>query len=93
MRSHRGPRRLVVAARLPGRPITDHQMRLYMKDRQTDTLLAAAAKASFSTSTAYRTEKDPAFHRGRSEPATAAGRTPWPQRLRPPCLRQRSCRC
>jgi hypothetical protein len=34
-------------------------MRLYMKYRQTDTPPAAAAKASFSSSTAYRFEKDP----------------------------------
>jgi hypothetical protein len=34
-------------------------MRLYMKFRQTDTPPVAAAKASFSTSTAYRLEKDP----------------------------------
>jgi transposase InsO family protein len=34
-------------------------MRLYMKFRQTDTPPAAAAKASFSTSTAYRLEKKP----------------------------------
>jgi hypothetical protein len=44
---------------LPGRHTTDHQMRLYMKFRQTDTQSVAAAKASFSTSTAYRSEKDP----------------------------------
>ena len=44
---------------MPGRHITDHQMRLYMKFRQTDTPSVAAAKASFSTSTAYRFEKDP----------------------------------
>jgi predicted DNA-binding transcriptional regulator AlpA len=33
-------------------------MRLYMKYRQIDTPPVAAAKASFSTSTAYRLEKD-----------------------------------
>ena len=44
---------------MPGRHTTDHQMRLYMKFRQTDTPSVAAAKASFSTSTAYRSEKDP----------------------------------
>jgi len=33
-------------------------MRLYMKYRQTDTPPVAAAKASFSTSTAYRIEQD-----------------------------------
>ncbi len=45
--------------RLPGRHITDHQMRLYMKFRQTDSPAIAAAKASFSTSAAYRLEKAP----------------------------------
>lgn len=44
---------------MPGRHITDHQMRLYMKFRQTDSPTAAAAKASFSTSAAYRLEKEP----------------------------------
>jgi len=44
---------------LPGRHVTDHQMRLYMKFRQTDSPPVAAAKASFSLSTAYRLEKDP----------------------------------
>jgi hypothetical protein len=44
---------------VPGRHVTDHQMRLYMKFRQTDTPPIAAAKASFSSSTAYRLEKDP----------------------------------
>jgi transposase InsO family protein len=44
---------------LPGRHITDCQMRLYMKLRQTDTTLIAAAKAGFSASTASRINKDP----------------------------------
>src|SRR6185437_11957696 len=44
--------------RLPGRHVTDHQMRLYMKYRQTNSPPVAAAKASFSTSTAYRLDKD-----------------------------------
>ncbi len=44
---------------MPGRHVTDHQMRLYMKFRQTDTTAVAAAKASISTATAYRIEKDP----------------------------------
>jgi hypothetical protein len=43
---------------LPGRHVTDHQMRLYMKFRQTDAPPVAAAKASFSTATAYRVEHD-----------------------------------
>lgn len=43
---------------MPGRHVTDHQMRLYMKFRQTDAPRVAAAKASFSGSTAYRFEQD-----------------------------------
>jgi transposase InsO family protein len=43
---------------LPGRHITDRQMRLYMKFRQTDTAPIAAAKSGFSASSAYRFEKD-----------------------------------
>jgi hypothetical protein len=44
---------------LPGRHVTDFQMRLYMKFRRTDAAPAAAAKASFSEATAWRLEKDP----------------------------------
>src|SRR5271155_201431 len=43
---------------LPGRHVTDHQMRLYMKFRQTEATPVAAAKASFSAATAYRIEQD-----------------------------------
>ena len=43
---------------VPGRHVTDHQMRLYMKFRQTDGPLIAAAKASISATTAYRLEHD-----------------------------------
>jgi hypothetical protein len=42
---------------VPGRHVTDHQMRLYMKLRQTNTTAVAAAQASISTATAYRIEK------------------------------------
>ncbi len=45
--------------RLPGRHITDCQTRLYMKSRQTNGFAIAAAKAGFSTATAYRIEADP----------------------------------
>ena len=44
---------------LPGRHITDCQMRLYMSFRQTETPTVAAAKAGFSAATAYRIEQDP----------------------------------
>src|ERR1700712_4369172 len=43
---------------LPGRHVTDHQMRLYMKFRQIDSPSVAAAKASISPATAYRFEHD-----------------------------------
>jgi transposase InsO family protein len=43
---------------LPGRHVTDQQMRFYMKFRQTDAPPVAAAKASISTATAYRFEQD-----------------------------------
>jgi hypothetical protein len=42
---------------LPGRHVTDHEMRLYMTFRQTDGPVVAAAKASISTATAYRFEQ------------------------------------
>jgi hypothetical protein len=54
-------------------------MRLYMKHRQTDTPPVAAAKASISTSTAYRLEKDRRLpsqkkgNRGRRRPDPLAG--------------------
>ena len=44
---------------LPGRHITDCQMRLYMSFRQAETPTIAAAKAGFSAATAYRIEQDP----------------------------------
>jgi hypothetical protein len=43
---------------LPGRHVTDHQLRLYMTFRQTDGPAVAAAKASISPATAYRFEQD-----------------------------------
>src|SRR5882762_8726538 len=43
---------------LPGRHITDCQMRLYMSFRQTETASVSAAKAGFSTASAYRMEQD-----------------------------------
>ena len=64
---------------MPGRHITDHQMRLYMKFRHTDTPTRAAAKAGFSTSSAYRIEKDSRLPsqkktpRGRRRPDPLAG--------------------
>src|SRR5690606_26569012 len=64
---------------MPGRHINDHQVRLYMKSRQKDSQGAAAAKAGFSTATAYRIEQTPrlksqtACGRGRRRPDPLAG--------------------
>ncbi|RRH86897.1 IS21 family transposase [Mesorhizobium tamadayense] len=44
---------------MPGRHVTDHQMRLFMKLRQEHTTEVAAAKASISRATAYRIKKNP----------------------------------
>jgi hypothetical protein len=43
---------------MPGRHATDHQMRLFMKYRQTNAIEVAAAKASISRATAYRIEEE-----------------------------------
>ena len=53
---------------VPGLHITDQQMRLYMSYRQTLAPEAAAAKAGFSTSTAYRIEADPRLPSQKKEP-------------------------
>jgi hypothetical protein len=52
---------------VPGRSITDHQMRLYMKFRQTETPTIAAAKAGFSAATAYRIQANPRLPSARKE--------------------------
>lgn len=64
---------------MPGRHVTDHQMRLFMKFRQTHSTSVAAAKASISRATAYRIEADPRLpsqkppSRGRRRPDPLAG--------------------
>jgi hypothetical protein len=50
---------------LPGRHVTDSQMRLYMTHRQTNTARIAAAKSGFSGASAYRLEKDPRLPSGK----------------------------
>ena len=59
---------------VPGRHVTDRQMRLYMKFRRTEPVPLAAAKAGFSTATAYRIEQDPIPRR----PAQRERRRPDP---------------
>jgi transposase InsO family protein len=44
---------------VPGRHVTDHQMRLFMKHRATDPIPVAAARAGFSAATGYRIAQDP----------------------------------
>jgi hypothetical protein len=73
---------------VPGRHITDHQMRLFMKFRQTDTTAVAAAKASISTATAYRLEKDGMLPSQKTAPRTRRR----PDRSRISSTRK-SCRC
>src|SRR5207249_852306 len=64
---------------LPGRHITDCQTRLYMKSRRSNVPAIAAAKAGFSTASAYRIEADPRLPsqkktpRGRRRPDPLAG--------------------
>ncbi len=44
---------------MPGRHITDQQLRLYMQNRQKHSVPVAAARSGFSPSTGYRIEADP----------------------------------
>ncbi|EGX99816.1 integrase catalytic subunit [Nitrospirillum viridazoti Y2] len=52
---------------MSGRHVNDHQMRLFMKLRQTIPVTAAAAKAGFSTATGYRILRDPVLPSARTE--------------------------
>jgi hypothetical protein len=61
---------------LPGRHITDQQMRLYMSFRQTEPPLIAAAKAGFSTASAYRIEQDPRLPSHKKAPRERRRRDP-----------------
>ncbi len=59
---------------MPGRHVTDQQMRLFMTLRQTHTVPVAAARAGISQSTGYRLQADPTLpsqkkkSRGRRRP-------------------------
>ncbi len=44
---------------MPGRHVTDHQMRLFMQHRLTETVAVGAAKASMSTATGHRIANNP----------------------------------
>src|ERR1700719_3222107 len=61
---------------LPGRHITDCQMRLYMSFRQAEMPTIAAAKAGFSAATAYRIEQDPRLPSQKKAPRGRRRRDP-----------------
>ena len=44
---------------MPGRHVTDHQMRLFMKHRTSEPIPVAAARAGFAAATGYRIAQDP----------------------------------
>jgi hypothetical protein len=53
---------------MPGRHINDHQMRLYMKLRLTESITSAAVKAAISGASAYRIENDRRLPSQKREP-------------------------
>jgi len=53
---------------VPGRHVTDHQMRLFMKLRQNHTTETASAKAGLSRATGYRLLHNPVLPSQRREP-------------------------
>jgi hypothetical protein len=61
---------------LPGRHITDRQMRLHMSFRQAETPTVAAAKAGFSAATAYRIEQDRRLPSQKKAPRSRRRRDP-----------------
>jgi hypothetical protein len=58
---------------LPGRHVTNRQIRLYMNFRRNHSPTVAAAKAGFSASAAYRFEKTPVLPHKRRSPASGVG--------------------
>ena len=61
---------------MPGRHVTDHQMRLFMTFRQTEAVPAAAAKAGISTATGYRLARDPRLPSQKKTPRGRRRRDP-----------------
>ncbi len=53
---------------MPGRHVTDQQVRLYMDERRTTPQTIAAARAGISVATARRIERDPRPPLERREP-------------------------
>ena len=82
---------------MPGRHLTDCQVRRYMnlRTKNQPSVAAAAAKAGFSTATGYRIESDPRLPSQNGRSARAGGPTRWPasskKRSSPCCSRRRTC--
>lgn len=81
---------------MPGKPVNDQQVRLYMRERQFRTQKVAAARSGFSERTARRLEADP---RPPSQRRPARGRTVpdpladiWKDELEPMLERDASIR-
>src|SRR6056297_3994400 len=53
---------------MPGRHVTDQQMRLFMTLKQTHTVPVAAAKAGISQATGYRIQSDPTLPSQKKKP-------------------------
>jgi hypothetical protein len=66
-----------VIAPLPGCHITDHQMRLYMKHRETDVPPVVAAKARLSEATAHPLKEDHRLCSQEPEGGTSSGPISW----------------
>ena len=64
---------------MPGRQINDCQLRSYMRSRLNHTPAVAAAKAGFSTATAYRIEAKPNCRRRRGDYAVDGIPIPCPR--------------
>ncbi len=76
-------------APVPGRHVTDHQMRLYMKFRQTDPAAVRRPRRGSALATAYRIEQDPRLPSQKKAPRGRRRPDPLADVLRQP----RSCRC
>jgi hypothetical protein len=73
---------------MPGRHVTDQQMRLFMTHRQTHTVSVAAAKAGVSQATGYRLQANPTLPYRRRRRAAGGGQIRWLIYSRP-----RLCHC
>jgi hypothetical protein len=67
----------------PGRHVTDHQLRLFMKYQQTHSVELAAAKVSISRSTAYLLDKETQLPSQNIAPRERPAPIPWSRYSRP----------